>query len=209
MQDLKQNILERGAKLFSEPAILAMLDEQTRKDIAEGKKEFALADYYIRKKIAGFGGVVDLMKDKEVTAVGVTNFNLGKLPVGTYIAVCAVGLGYGYEGAATNKPSEQRYSSAEYLNTIPTKILNSEFALKNGDRTLLRARTKKFFANAYAEFGGEANDENAVLLPTPKLMQHDKLVAANFEFANDGLAAPINAHYIEMRISGVMIVDRA
>lgn len=208
MQNLNTNILERGAAFLQSPEIMARFDAQTQSDIKAGKKEFYLADFYVRKKLPGFAGIIDIIKPTDTLLCGVTSLDKGKLPDGAIMALCAVGLSYGYEAAATDKPSEQRFASSEYLNTIPTKILNSEFKLLNGDKKLLSVRTKKFFANAYADFGSEANDENSIVLPQPKLIAGDKMIKAQFEFATDTLVAPINAHYIELRLTGVVVSDR-
>lgn len=208
MQTHNPHILERGAAFLQSPEILARMDAQTQADIKAGKKEFYLADFYARKKLPGFAGIIDIIKETDNLKCGVTSLDKGKLPDNAIMALCSVGISYGYEAAITDKPSEQRYASSEYLNTIPTKVLNSEFKLLNGDKKLLAARTKKFFANAYADFGSEANDENAVILPQPKLILSDKRIKAQFEFAEDGLAAPANAHYIELRLTGVVVADR-
>lgn len=210
MQTLSETILERGARFLQTPEILARMDEQTQADIRNGRKEFFLADFFIRKRIPGFAGTIDLIKEVDNRQVGINNLDKALLPTGTYMALCIAGLSYGLDPASTNPdiPAGIRYSSSEYLNTIPTKIINSEFNLLNGDKPVLKVRTKKFFANAYAEFAGEANEENGVVLPQPKLLDYRKKVKAQLEFAEDNTAVPAGAHYLEVRLVGVFVGDR-
>lgn len=210
MQTLSETILERGARFLQTPEILSRMDEQTQSDIRTGKKEFFLADFFIRKRISGFAGTIDLIKEIDNKQTGINNIDKALLPNGTYMALCVVGLAYGLDPAATTPdiPAGVRYSSSEYLNTFPTKIINSEFNLLNGDKPVLKARTKKFFANAYAEYGGEANDENGVILPQPKLIDYRKKVKAQLEFAEDNTVVPGGAHYLEVRLIGVYVGDR-
>src|ERR1035437_289126 len=96
MQTLNKEILERGAKFLQSEEILARLDEQTRQDIKVGKKEFYLADFYVRKKLAGFAGIIDMIKPTDVMLCGVTSLDKGKLPDNAIMALCAVGIAYGY-----------------------------------------------------------------------------------------------------------------
>jgi hypothetical protein len=210
MQTLTETIYERGARFLQTPEILARMDDQTRSDMNAGKKEFFLADFYIRKKLSGFAGTIDLIKEIDNKQVGVNNMDKGVLPTGTYMALCVVGASYALDSAAVTPdiPAGLRYSSAEYLNTIPTKIINSEFTLLNGDKPVMKVRTKKFFANAYAEFGGEANEENGVVLPQPKLLDYRKKIKLQLEFAEDATAIPSGNHYLEIRLAGVYVGDR-
>lgn len=210
MQTLTETILERGARFLQTPEILARMDAQTQADIRDGKKEFFLADFYIRKKIPGFAGTIDILREQDDRKVGMNNLDKGVLPSGTYMALCCAGISYALDAANTvpEIPAGVRYSSSEYLNTIPTKLVNSEFNILNGDKPVLKSRTKRFFANAYAEFGGEANDENGVMLPQPKLMDYRKKVKLQFEFADDATAVPAGSHYVEIRLIGVYVGDR-
>ena len=45
-----------------------LLDAQTQADIKSGKKEFHLADFYIRKKLSGGSGIIDLIKARLVVS---------------------------------------------------------------------------------------------------------------------------------------------
>lgn len=209
MQTIEKNILERGAAFLQQEAIIARMDAQTQSDMQAGKKEFYLADFYMRKKLPASSGIIELTLPEDLLKVGVTNLNNAKLPHGTYMALTAVGMGYGFNSNGNTEVSLIRYASSEYLSTIPVKIMNSEFSLQNGDKGILRCRTKKFFANAYADFSSEANDENAVLLPTPKLIAFDKTMKAQLNFAADAGNLPAGGHYIELRLQGVYVGDRS
>jgi len=206
-QQTKNAMLEAGAKFLSSKEILEKLPAQIQADIAAGKKEFALAEYYIRKKFSSLGGIQQMIKETDDKVAGVNNLDKGKLPEDTYLAIVGIGLAYGYHASST-EVTAPRYSNSEYLNVIPTKIVNSEFRLRSGDRTIVDVRAKKFFANAYSEYGTEANEENAVILPQPKLADPKKKLQAEFEFAADAVATPANNHFIEIVVFGVKIVDR-
>ena len=208
MQKLHKDIFERCSDFLKEKNTLDKMDAQVVADIQNDKKEFYQADFFIRKKVSGFAGTVDLIESTDVKATGVTNMDKGELPSKSYLAIGAVGLSYGYSTSGSAAPSEIRYCNSEYLNTIPTKIINSEFELKSDDKVILRCRTKKFFSNSYADYGVEANDENAVILPSPKLASSDKKILPQLKFASDSLAAPSNYHFIEVRILGVYVGDR-
>ncbi len=210
MQTLSEIILERGAKFLQTPEILARMDEQTQADIKAGKKEFFLSDFFIRKRISGFAGTIDLIKEIDNRQVGINNLDKGLLPNGIYMALCQVGLGYAYDPIATTPdiPAGLRYAGAEIFASFPTKIINSEFNILNGDKPLLKTRTKKFFINGSSEYGSEANDENGVLLPQPKLLDYRKKVKAQLEFAEDNTPITPGAHYLEVRLIGVHVGDR-
>jgi len=207
MQQSKNAILEAGAKFLSSDDVLARLPKQIQEDIRSGKKEFAYAEFYMRKLLSGQSGIVQVIKETDDKTAGVTNMDKGKLPEDVYMAVVGVGIAYAYSATLTNVRAV-RYSNSEYLNTITTQFINSDFRLKNGDRTIIEARTKKFLANAYSEYGGEANEENAVILPQPKLIDPKKIVNAEFEFPDTGLTAPTNNHFVEIVMYGVKVVDR-
>ena len=207
MQYSKKDILEAGAKFFDLEKVLERLPEQVRKDIKDGKKEFALAEYYFRKKFDNLAGIQSPIKATDAKAAGVTNLDKGKLPDGTFLAIMGVSFGYGYH-AISVEPTAARYSNSEYLNTIPTRLQNSEFRLKNGDATILECRTRKFFSNAYAEYGSGANEENMVMLPAPKLAMDNKAFDLQIEFPVDAVAIPANNHFFELCVIGVKVQDR-
>ena len=212
MEKGQHEILERGSKFLKEPEIVAQYDNETKAGMAAGSKEFALADFYIRKKLTAFGGIQDLIKDIDTKAPGINNIDKGNLPQGTFMALLSVGLGYALDvatGYATNNVAAGiRYASSEYLNTLPTGLVNSEFTLLSGNKPVLKCRTKKFFANAYADYAAEANHENAVHLPTPKLMDYRKKIKMQLEFPDGAAAISGGAGYVEVRLQGVMLIDR-
>jgi len=208
MQSQNEKLLERGAAFLQDPKIMNRLSEQTRKDIQEGKKEFFLSDFYVRKKLDGFAGEIELIRVVDSAAIGITRFDKGVPIPHADIAVVAIGLAYAYDATDLLVADQVRYASSEYLNTFPTKLVNADLVVKNGQHLIIESRVKQFLANAYADFGVGANDENNVLLPTPKLLQARKTTTANLKFPVNG-AAPAHSHFVEVTFKGVYIADRA
>lgn len=209
MQNLKSQILDRGAAFLNLPAIQKRLDEQTKRDIASGKKEYYLADFYIRKKITG-DGIVDIMKETDSLQAGVTNIDKAKLYSGTFLALTGLGLSYGFTaaGGSTNADAVDYSNAIAGATTIPTRLVNSEFTCKVGGSLVLKSRTKRFLARAATEYSIEANDENTLLLPVPKLIEGDKKIELSIEFPQNGAAFAAGNHFVEIRMQGVYIGDR-
>lgn len=207
MQQLKSQVLDRGAAFLNLPQIQARMDRQTIMDIKSGKKEYYMGDFYIRKKISG-DGIVDILKETDSLQAGVTNIDKAKLYPGTFLALTAVGISYGFHASNTAADSIDYSTAIAGANPIPTRLVNSEFTAKVGGSTLLKARTKKFFTRGSVEYGVEANDENALLLPVPKLIEGDKKIELSLEFPQNGAAFATGNHFVEIRLQGVYIGDR-
>lgn len=207
MQTVSKQILDRGSEFLKSPDVLSRLDSQIQADIQAGKKEFFLAEYYMRKKLPGAAGNVPVIRPEDVRAQNITNLDGGKLPLGRVFALVAVGIAYGY--SATDVTAEKvRYSNSEYLNTIPTCVVNSDVEFTQDGKTLIECRTKKMVTNAFAEYGSEANEENGLVLPQPKLVKGGALLGTELKFGANAAALPANYHYVEVRFVGVEIRDR-
>ncbi len=199
------------------------LSKQTQEDINSGKKEFMLADFYIRKLISSAAGIVDFLKETDTLAPGLSNIDKGKLYQGQDMLLTSIGIAYGYHASVTT-PETQDYSSNIYkindivaddvltslgvpVRYIPISIVNSEFTLINGGNTIYKSRTKKFFAENTSGLGIEGNDENNVLLPVPKVIHADRAIRMQFEFSANA-AALSNKNFLEVRLQGLVLVDR-
>ena len=222
MQALK-NINEAIA-FFESKAHL--LDAQTQADIKSGKKEFQLADFYIRKKLSGGSGIIDLIKETDSLSPSVTNIDKAKLYAGQHLLLMAVGLAYGFSAAAVTVDTIDYSSNIYKINDveadagagvvagvgvpvryIPTSIVNSEFEITAGGNRIYKSRTKKFFSEAISGYGIEANDENCVLLQAPKIIAAEKLIKMQMEFGANSPAL-VNNHFIEVRLIGIYTADR-
>jgi len=212
MRTYSKDIFERGALFLNDPKIIERLDKGTQDALAAGQKEVVFMEYFIRKKISATSGIFDMMKDIDDKAPGVNNLDKGYIKKNTYFALLGVGIAYGTiaGGAATNLPASLRYSNAEYINTFPTALVNSEFTLMMGKKELMpAARTNNFLANAYAEYGTNGNEENFLVLPSPKLVEHSKKLGMQFEHPDTTIAyAAADGHYVEVRLIGVSLEDR-
>lgn len=208
MQNLKSQVLDRGAAFLQLPQIKARLDKQTLTDIASQKKEFFMADFYIRKKLHSVSGIVDIIKETDSLQAGVTNIDKSKLYPGVYLALTSVGISYGFDASEQNADAITYSSAIKSTPATPVKFVNSEFTLKAGGNVLLKCRTKRFLSLTSTEYAIEANDENNLLLPVPKLIAGEKKIEALLEFADNGAAMPEGNHFIEIRLQGVYIGDR-
>ena len=208
MQSLKSQILDRGAAFLQLPQIQGRLDKQTVADIASGKKEYFMADFYIRKRLQSTSGIVDIIKETDSLQASVTNIDKAKLYPGVYLGLTAVGIGYGFDAAEQNADAISYTSAIKAAPLTPIKFVNSEFTLKSGGNVLLKARTKRFLALTTTEHFIEGNDENNLLLPIPKLIAGEKKIEALLEFGNNGAAMPEGNHFIEIRLMGAYIGDR-
>lgn len=209
MQQSKNSILEAGAKFLSDPKILGRLPQEIQNGIASGKKEFALAEFYTRKKLTGLAGIVDFIKDADVLKAGVTNLDRGRLPIDVYMALVSVQVNYAYHASSTEVTAAV-YANSDVNAVIPIRIKNSEIRIKNGNRPLLEVRTQKFISNNVlsGSYAATANEENSLVLPQPKLLLPKSLLKVEFEFADDAVAVPANNHFMEVVFMGVKIVDR-
>jgi len=89
---------------------------------------------------------------------------------------------------------------------------NSEFTLKNGNRTILECMTKTFLSDSAISYtGSNANEEAGLVLPQPKLLLPESQIRAYFQFPTSALTATTDAtnnHFGEIILKGVKIVDR-
>ncbi len=222
MQLLKETIKERAVEFFMSK--LREMDTQTQSDIESGKKELHTADFYVRKKLSGGTGIVKLITETDTLAPAVTNIDKAKFYPGQHMALSAIGMAYGYH-ATSDQVDNADYSSNIYkindivaddaltslgvpVRYVPTSIVNSEFTLTAGSKMLYKSRTKKFFAEANSGYAIEANDENGVLLVVPKLILAEKLLGMQLEFGQNAPAL-VNNHFIEVRLMGVFVADKA
>lgn len=209
MQQTKSSILEAGAKFLSDPKIMARMPEEIRNGISSGKKEFALAEFYTRKKLSGLAGIVDFIKDADVLKAGVTNLDRGRLPIDVYMALVSVQVNYAYH-ATSAEVTAAVYANSDVNAVLPIRLKNSEIRIKNGNRPIVEVRTQKFVSNNVlsGSYGVTANEENALVLPQPKLLLPKSLLKVEFEFADDAVAVPAGSHFAEVVFMGVKIVDR-
>lgn len=209
MQQSKTSVLEAGAKFFDLKSTLDRLPAEIRNGITEGKKEFAIAEFYTRKKLTGLSGIVDFIKDADVLKAGITNLDRGRLPIDVYMALIAVQVNYAYHATSTEVTSAV-YANSDVNAVIPIRLKNSEIRIKNGNRPIIEVRTQKLISNnvSSGSYGVTANEENTLLLPQPKLLTSKSLLQVQFEFADDAVAVPAGSHFAEVVFIGVKIVDR-
>ncbi len=214
MQQSKHNVLEQGAKFFDLASTLAKLPSDIQTAIQNKQKEFAYAEFYFKKRFTAIQGIIDFIKETDTLTPGERNFDKGILPVGVYMALCSVQVGYAFDstnGGLGLQPGAQNFSSSEYYATIHKAFKNSDFRLKNGNRTIIECKTKSFLADSLGGYGADANEENALLLPQPVLLKPQSRLTAVFEFNGSGVTATTDAtnnHFGEIIMRGVKIVDR-
>lgn len=210
MQTIQDVLLDRGSKFLQTPEVMAKLPAQMQADIQSGKKEFYLADVRFRRSITGAGGgILDLVKPGDKRQIGISSVDGGVLEKDTVMAVVALGISYGHTATVgVVDASLVRYSSSEYLATLPTGLVNSEVKFYAGDKKVLECATKKFFANALAEIGSEANQENELILPQPKLITDGKVLKTSIHYPDAIAAFAAGSHFLEVRWTGVFIGER-
>lgn len=146
---------------------------------------------------------MDIIKETDSLQVGVTNIDKSKLYPGVYLALTSVGISYGFDASEQNADAITYSSAIKSTPTTPIKFVNSEFTLKAGGNVLFKCRTKRFLSLTATEYAIEANDENNLLLPVPKLIAGEKKIEALLEFADNGAAMPEGNHFIEIHFEGV------
>lgn len=215
MQNSKTSILESGAKFLSDPKILGRLPGEIQSGIASGAKEFAYAEYYFKKRFTAITGIIDFIKETDTLTAGERNFDKGKLPTGVYMALTSVSFNYAFHatsGGVGIEPGSQIFMNSAYTQAIHTCVRNSEFTLKNGNRTILECMTKTFIQDSAISYtGSNANEEAGLVLPQPKLLLPESQIRAVFQFPTSAVTATTDAtnnHFGEIILKGVKIVDR-
>lgn len=213
MQQSKNSILEAGAKFLSDPKIMAKMPTHIQSAIASGAKEFAYAEFYFKKRFTAIAGIIDFIKETDTLTPGERNFDKGKLPIETYMALVSISVNYAFDSNSTTgvEPSSQNFSNSEYFNTIHKQFRNSEFELKNGNKQIIKCLTKSFLADSLGGYGVDANEENGLVLPQPKLLLPESRITAIFEFPSNSVTATTNStnnHFAEIILKGVKLVDR-
>ena len=212
MRNHMTHLLERGAEFLKNEEIIKRMSPEMQAAVNNNDKEVVFKEYFIRKKISVETGIFDILKDTDDLQAAINNMDKGLIQKGTAFALLAVAIGYGFKDTSTdNKPGEVRYSSAEYIDTIPTPLVNSMFTVKFGKKELMPSmRTQNIFANAYAEYRSNSNEENMVVLPSPKLLTDNKKIGLEVEYPETtGTFSSGDAHYVEVRLIGVSLEDRA
>ena len=214
-QQTKNSVIEAGAKFLSDPKILGRLPNDIQNGVANGSKEFAYAEYYFKKRFTAITGIIDFIKETDTLTAGERNFDKGKLPTGVYMALTSVSFNYAFHatsGGVGIEPGSQIFMNSAYTQAVHTCVRNSEFTLKNGNRTVLECMTKTFLSDSSISYqGANANDEAGLVLPQPKLLLPESQIRAYFQFPTSTLTATTDAtnnHFGEIILKGVKIVDR-
>lgn len=184
------------------------LSGETLDAIKNNEKRIFTADEYHRAKFSGTQGIIKMMLPTTDREDGFTTFDKAKLEAGKVLCITGIGFRYGY--SATSVAADTvRYSSSEYLATFHTGIVNSELKIEAGQQEIIRCRTSKFLANAFAEYGSSNNIENIVELEQPKIIDSKQLVNIQHQFGS-GSAAPsgTQSHYGEYVFFGAVLVDK-
>lgn len=214
MQQSKNSILEAGAKFFKEPSIMAKLPTDIQSAISSGKKEFAYAEFYFKKRLTSLNGIIDFVKETDNLTPGERNFDKGLLPIDVYMALVGIYVGYAFDttnGGTGIEPSSQNFSNSDYFTTIHKQFRNSEIRLKNGNRPIIECLTKSLLADSLGGYGSDANEENTLVLPQPKLLLPKSKINFQFEFPTNSVTATVNAtnnHFAMFKLVGVKLVDR-
>lgn len=225
MQNSRKSIIEAGTAFFAALVKQCDADKAAGKKITklpediynalkEGKKEFAYAEFYFRKRLSAISaGIIDIIKSTDVLTAGERNFDKGILPIDVYMSLVSVQVNYAFDSNSTTgpQPSAQNYSNSEYFNTIHKQFRNSDFRLKAGNRPILECLTKTFLADSLGGYAANANEENGLMLPTPKLLGPKAKLEAQIEFPSNSVTATsdsTNNHSVEIIMRGVKLVDR-
>lgn len=215
MQNSKTSILEAGAKFLADPKTNAKLPSDVREAIANGTKEFAYGEFYFKKRFTAIQGIIDFIKETDTLTPGERNFDKGKLPTGVYMALTSISVNYAFHatsGGVGIEPGSQVFMNNAYTQAIHTCFRNAEIVIKNGNRTIVDCMVKTFLSDsAISYMGANANEENGLVLPQPKLLLPESRLTAIFQFPTSTLTATTDAtnnHFGEIIFKGVKIVDR-
>lgn len=222
MQLIKESIQERCSAFLMEK--LSKMDIQTQTEVKEGRKEIHSSDFYIRKKLSGTTGIIDVILPTDSFQKGTTNIDKARLGKGQYLAVGGLMIKYAYH-ASTTTPDTQEYANNVFKTNdldpdlvtagfaiparyVPISIQNAEIVVQAGGNLIYKGRMSEFFATSTVGFGVDANDENKKIFALPKLIPADTLISIQVLFG-DNVTALSNNHFLEVSFVGAYVGDRA
>lgn len=173
---MKHFIAAIALAFLNEPAILKMLDSDSRLNVQEKNYKFVESPYYIKKDITGLAGEVELITSATIEKHGTVNFDKGKLPELENLILEGLTIGQ-YKGTATD-PGAVKYSTVADTNLDPA-LANASIIIRQDNLELVNLPVARFMqavASDRARINEGWNFDNY------RLIKANRLFSVNLKF---------------------------
>lgn len=196
-------------------------------DIKEGRKQFESEEIFLRKKLSGTSGVIEVIDENDVQKNCVTNLSKGAIPKEKNIIVDKVGLRFGWS-ATDVAAAAVAYSNAEfdlgdvaqdagaddtadtvYARRIPVQIRNAEYVMTVDGVIVDSGRVADLLTTNVSVDATNGDAKNFKQLEYPKLFLADKRIRFDLKFPENGAAVPAGYYYIEVVAKGLGLGKKA
>lgn len=154
---------------------------------------------YIRKRVDGKSGIMDLFEDSDDKVVGITNLSKQKLSDGENLAVERIEVNFAALAASITKANEAKFKPLE-PGTSDAVLLNAELELTSEGNSILRLPLNKF-VDTYLDGAGQKNGYN---LKTPRLIKEKETIQVKLHFPSGSTTAVTTDQqaYIDVALIG-------
>jgi hypothetical protein len=199
-------------------------------DIKEQRKQFESEEIFLRKRLAGTNGVIEVIDENDVQKNCVTNLSKGSIPKEKNIIVDKVGIRFGYSATDVSAASVN-YSNAEfdlanlvadevtggmmttespvYARRIPIQIRNAEYVMTVDGVVMDSGRVCDLLTNNVSSDATNGDAKNFKQLEYPKLFLADKRIRFDLKFPENGAPVPVGFYYIELVAKGLGLGKKA
>lgn len=196
-------------------------------DIKSQKKQFESEEIFLRKKLAGTAGVIEVIDENDVQKNCITNLSKGSIPREKNIIVDKIGLRFGW--SATNVDAAAvAYTNAEfdlgdvsndagvddttdtvYARRIPVQIRNAEYVISVDGIVMDSGRVADLLTTNVSVDAVNGDAKNFKQLEYPKLFLADKRIKFDLKFPENGAAVPAGYYYVELIAKGLGLGKKA
>lgn len=218
---------ELSLRVLDNASKSGLLSTDDANDIKSGKKQFEGEEIFLRKKLSGTSGVIEVIDENDVQKNCVTNLSKGAIPTEKNIVVDKIGLRFGWSAtdvAAANVP----YSNTEfdlgdvaidagasvttdtvYARRIPVQIRNAEYVMTVDGIVVDSGRVADLLSTNVSNDATNGDEKNFKKLEYPKLFLAGKRVKFDLKFPENGTAVPAGFYYIEVVAKGLGLGKKA
>jgi hypothetical protein len=212
---------ELSLRVLDNAAKEGKLSADDAADIKSQKKQFEGEEIFLRKKLTGTSGLIEVIDENDVQKNCVTNLSKGSIPTEKNIIVDKIGLRFGFS-ATDVAAAAVNYSNTEfdlgdvaqdagvddttdtvYARRIPVQIRNAEYVMTVDGINVDSGRVADLLSTNVSNDATNGDEKNFKKLEYPKLFLAGKKVGFVLKFPENGAAVPAGYYYVEVVAKGL------
>lgn len=212
---------ELSLRVLDNASKAGMLSADDANDIKSGKKQFESEEIFLRKKLSGTSGLIEVIDENDVQKNCVTNLSKGAIPKEKNIIVDKIGLRFGWSatdvvaaavaytntefdlGDVAQDAGADDTTDTVYARRIPVQIRNAEYVMTVDGVVVDSGRVADLLTSNVSVDATNGDEKNFKKLEYPKLFLADKRIRFDLKFPESGAAVPAGYYYIEVVAKGL------